>query len=50
MAEAAGVHPNTITNVERRRHLPTLSTARKISDALRLPVAEVFPEFEGWEK
>jgi len=50
LAVRAGVHVNTVSNVERRRNLPTLRTARKISAALVLPVAEVFPEFAEIER
>ncbi len=50
LAERAGVHFNTVSNVELRRNLPTLRTARKISAGLGLPVAEVFPEFKGWDR
>ena len=50
LADMAGCHRNTVSNIERRRNLASRSTARKLSDALNLSVLELFPEYiAAWD-
>ena len=43
LADAAGVHQNTVGLIERGRMIPTLTIARRISTALGKSVDEVWP-------
>lgn len=44
LAELAGMSARGLASLERREYLPRLKTARAISEALGVPVHELFPE------
>ncbi len=44
LAELVGVSSETISNVERAQHAPSLATLEKIMDALKVSAAEFFAD------